>query len=118
MVDGRVVTETKDVSLTAGSDELLAFSATPSVDPVATKLQLRVPAEARVTLAGVETKQTGENREFVTTKLASGQEWTDYRVVVESADFTQEKTITLRGGEVQSLEFDFANSDSTLALRN
>lgn len=116
--DGKAVSETKQIALTAGSNELLAFTSTLSAEPVATKLQLRVPAEARVTLAGVGTQQTGTEREYMTTKLATGQEWANYRVVVELADLKQEQTITLRGGEVQSLEFDFAGATNTLALRD
>ena len=46
-------------------------------------LTLHVPADAKVTLAGVETKQSGETRQFATTRLASGQNWDGYKVVVE-----------------------------------
>ena len=42
-----------------------------------------MPADAKVFLAGNESKSTGANREFVTTKLAAGQSWDNYTVRVE-----------------------------------
>ena len=119
--NGETVTESKSVTLTAGSNELLAF-ASPVTEAVATTLQLRVPADARVMLSGAATKQTGEVREFVTTRLTPGQTWAEYTIVVElDADgelLKQEKTITLRGGETTQLTFDFADASAKLALRN
>jgi uncharacterized protein (TIGR03000 family) len=79
-------------------------------------LTLHVPADAKVTLAGVETKQTGETRQFATSKLATGQSWGDYKVVVESTrdgkTLREERTINLIGGEDQDLAVNFAG-DST-----
>ena len=76
-----------------------------------TKLTLHVPAEAKVTLAGVATKQGGEVREFSTSKLASGQAWDNYTVHVEivrdGKTLTQDKKITLTGGSAQELSIDF-----------
>lgn len=91
----------------------IVASSTPAVK---TMLTLHVPADAKVTLAGVETKQTGEVRQFATTKLASGQHWNDYKIVVESSHDGQvqreEKTITLTGGQNEDLAINFTN-DST-----
>jgi len=88
-------------------------SSTPAVK---TKLTLRVPSEAKVTLAGVETKQTGEVREFATSKLASGQNWNDYKVVVEleqdGKTLREERTLKLTGGQDQQLAVNF-ETDST-----
>jgi uncharacterized protein (TIGR03000 family) len=76
-----------------------------------TRLTLRVPAEASVTLAGVETKQTGDVRQFTTTKLASGQVWDDYKVVVtmerDGQTLREERTIQLTGGQAQELSINF-----------
>ena len=76
-----------------------------------TKLTLHVPAEAKVTLAGVATKQGGEVREFSTSKLAAGQAWDNYTVHVEvvrdGKTLTQDKKITLTGGSAQELSIDF-----------
>jgi uncharacterized protein (TIGR03000 family) len=84
---------------------------------VKTQLTLKVPAEAKVTLAGVATKQSGAVREFSTTKLAAGQDWQNYQVVVEmdrnGRTLREERTITLTGGQAQELTIGFA--DATLA---
>jgi uncharacterized protein (TIGR03000 family) len=91
----------------------IVASSTPAVS---TRLTLHVPADAKVTLAGVETKQTGEVRQFATSRLASGQNWNDYKVVIESTIDgkvqREERTITLTGGQDQELAVNFA-SDST-----
>jgi uncharacterized protein (TIGR03000 family) len=79
--------------------------------PAKTKLVLRVPSDARVTLAGAETKQSGDVREFSTMKLASGQAWQNYTVHVEvtrdGKTLAEDRQITLTGGEVQELAIDF-----------
>jgi uncharacterized protein (TIGR03000 family) len=76
-----------------------------------TRLTLNVPAEASVTLAGVETKQTGEVRQYTTTKLASGQIWDDYKVVVtlerDGQTLREERTLKLTGGQAQELSINF-----------
>lgn len=83
---------------------------------VKTRLTLRVPAEAKVTLAGVETKQAGEVREFATSRLASGQVWQDYKVIVEmnrdGKTVREERVLKLTGGQDQELAVNF-ESDST-----
>jgi uncharacterized protein (TIGR03000 family) len=82
-----------------------------STPAVKTKLTLRVPADAKVTLAGVETQQTGEVRQFATSKLASGEVWNDYKVVVETTrdgqTVREERTLTLTGGNDQELAVNF-----------
>jgi uncharacterized protein (TIGR03000 family) len=84
-----------------------------AVPAVKTRLTLRVPAEAKVTLAGVSTKQTGEVRQFSTDKLSAGQVWDDYKVVVEmerdGQTVREERTLKLTGGMPQELAIDFAN---------
>jgi uncharacterized protein (TIGR03000 family) len=85
-----------------------------SAPAVKTRLTLHVPAESKVTLAGVETKQSGDVRQFATTKLASGQVWDGYKVVVElnrnGETLREERLIKLTGGKAQDLSIDF---DST-----
>jgi uncharacterized protein (TIGR03000 family) len=80
---------------------------------VKTQLTLRVPAGAKVTLAGVQTKQTGEVRQFTTTRLANGQAWQNYQVVVEMDKngklVREERTITLTGGVPQELAIGVAD---------
>lgn len=82
-----------------------------SAPVVKTKLILHVPADAKVTLAGVETQQTGEVRQFATSKLAAGQVWSDYKVVVETTrdgkTVREERTLSLTGGQDQDLAVNF-----------
>jgi uncharacterized protein (TIGR03000 family) len=96
------------------SRETIAQSATK------TRLTLNVPTDAKVTLAGVETKQAGEVRQYSTNKLASGQIWDGYKVVVEAERdgkmVRQERTIKLTGGEAQELTINL-DSDQQLAQR-
>ncbi len=79
--------------------------------PPATTLVLNVPADARVTLAGVDTNSNGTTREFVTS-LLEGSPWTDYTVHVEiqrdGQKLVDERTITLFPGDKQEMTIDFA----------
>jgi uncharacterized protein (TIGR03000 family) len=86
---------------------------------VKTRLTLRVPADAAITLAGMPTKQTGEVRQFTTSRLAAGQVWNNYKVVVtmerNGQPLREERTIRLTGGESQELSINFDSQQ--LALR-
>ena len=90
-----------------------------SAPTVKTSLTLHVPADAKVTLAGVDTKQTGETRQFATTRLAAGQNWGDYKVIAEveknGQKLREERTISLTGGKSQELTINF---DSTHVASN
>jgi uncharacterized protein (TIGR03000 family) len=92
----------------------------PTVASATTKLMVRVPANAKITLAGVPTKQTGEVREFATNRLAAGQTWSNYNVHVEvtrdGKTYTQDRTILLTGGQSQELTFDLGGMQ--LASKN
>jgi len=83
------------------------YVARESAPAAKTKLTLRVPADAKVTLAGVQTKQTGEVREFSTSQLSAGQEWSNYTVHVEfernGETIAKDEVITLTGGTSQEL---------------
>lgn len=78
--------------------------------PVKTTLTVHVPADAKITLAGIQTKQSGEVREFATDKLSAGQTWSNYNVRVEitrdGKTMSQDRTILLTGGQSQELSFD------------
>jgi len=95
-------------------ERVIAADAKSSAPAVKTRLTLHVPAEAKVTLAGVTTKQTGELRQFSTTNLKAGEVWDDYKVVVEMEQDGQmvreERAIKLTGGTAQELSI---NLDST-----
>jgi uncharacterized protein (TIGR03000 family) len=119
--DGKKVVDSKVATLVGGSSAELAFGKT---DPVATKpqtaktkLTLSVPADAKVTLAGVTTQQSGAEREYLTSTLPQGETWDAYTVAVTVDGKTQEQSITLVGGESQHLVFDFAGSVDKVAAR-
>jgi uncharacterized protein (TIGR03000 family) len=107
--DGQTVEESKTVQLTAGRNAELAFNG-PST-AAATTLTLRVPEDAKVFLAGVETSASGSVRSYTTTKLNSGNAWDDYSIRVtvdrDGRTMTQEKSVTLVGGQSQEFSFDF-----------
>jgi uncharacterized protein (TIGR03000 family) len=94
-------------------------TAVASAPAVKTSLTIHVPAEAKISLAGVETKQSGDVRQFATTRLAAGQTWDGYKVVVEmeknGQTMHEERTIKLIGGEAQELSINF---DSTSVAKN
>lgn len=86
--------------------------------PPATLLMLHVPAHAKVVLEGTDTRLTGAERTFRTSRLAEGEVWSSYcvRVVVEREGgeaAVQEKYLDLRAGQSHELRFDF--NDSLLA---
>ena len=99
--------------------EGVASSRATSAPAVKTSLTIHVPADAKITLAGVDTKQSGETRQFATTRLAAGQSWDGYKVVVEmnknGQTLHEERTIKLIGGEAQELSINF---DSTAVAKN
>jgi len=114
--DGQTNSETKTVQLSSGRVAEVAFNGNSNGTQVAgdaakTKLTLRVPADAKVTLAGAETNTPGTVREYSTTKLSNGSQWSDYKVVVsvvrDGRMQAKEQTITLIGGENRELSFDF-----------
>ncbi len=119
--DGKTLTETKVVKLVGGQAADLSFdfsAGTTSEENVAntpadsrTTLLLRVPANAKVFLAGHETQSTGTVRQFSTTRLPNGQNWADYTVRVEleqdGQTLTKEQKISLAAGETTELNVEF-----------
>ena len=107
------MSDTKSVTLRAGEQTSLRFDLQGQrPQPVETTLSIRVPADAKVFLAGSATQSTGSERTFTTTRLTAGQAWENYtvRVVasVNGKSVTQTRTIKLIGGEDQALTFRFA----------
>ena len=105
--DGETLEQTKVVNLWAGSDALLVFD----FDSPETTITLNVPADAKVFLAGNETKSSGPVRVFTTDSLAASEEWTDYeiKVVVDRDGRNESKvqTVSLKAGDSRTLTFDF-----------
>jgi len=110
IVDGKTVTDVKTVDLKAGEVAKVAFNLAPATK-VETSLTVRVPANAKVYLAGNPTKATGETRVFRTTSLSSGKSWNDYTIKVEiekdGKTISREEKISLGAGETKELTFDF-----------
>ncbi len=127
MVGGKMATESKTVKVRAGESADLAFNLDSIQDekvaeqPARTNLTLLVPADAKVFLAGVETRSFGPVREFSTTRLANGQEWKDYTVRIEierdGQKLVKNQTLTLVGGEARELSLDFDLADVASVAR-
>jgi uncharacterized protein (TIGR03000 family) len=113
--EGKPVTETKSVTLTAGQTARVDFEAVKTAaagEPLTTVLKVNVPANAKVFLAGHETDSFGSVRELSTSRLNSGEQWENYTIRVEAEvdgrTETQEETITLAAGDNREVNFDFA----------
>lgn len=100
------------------SESVAITTVASDATPPSTLLRLRVPAHAKVVLEDTETRLTGAERTFRTSRLTEGEVWSNYcvRVVMEREGgeaAVQEKYLDLRGGESHELRFDF--DDSLLA---
>ena len=117
-VNGEKVIDEKSVVLEPGQGEVVRFDFAKPDAAVDTVLTLNVPADAKVVLAGNETKTQGESRVYRTGQLKSGEVWDDYTVSVTSGGVTREKTIRLIAGDDVTLSFDFdAPSSDLIAQR-
>jgi uncharacterized protein (TIGR03000 family) len=115
--DGQPVTEEKTIRVTAGQTASLSFTdgqeqvQTADNGDTRTTLKVRLPADAKLYLAGHEMKAIGTIREFSTSKLPAGSEWATYsiRAVVDrdGQDVVREQTVSLRAGETRELAIDF-----------
>jgi uncharacterized protein (TIGR03000 family) len=118
--NGKQLVRSKLISLRAGhvKNALLDFDS-----PATTVLALNVPKNAKVKLCGAETKLTGANRRFTTTRLTDGDVCEDYKVEVsyevDGRMVNRVRTIDLAAGDLATLTFgkDIENhSDSTSRL--
>ena len=123
--DGQTLTDTQVVQVTAGEQAQIAFNFEGKNEPKAattnrTKLTLNVPSDARVFLAGQETKSTGARREFVSTKVSDHQGWENYdvRVVttVNGREIERNETVRLAAGDEKELTFEFDGRQSRKLL--
>ena len=130
--DGVPHEETKVVSLAGGVRKSIEFGGAATVATPAkaqapkTSLTLRVPADAKVWLAGNETSSQGATRLFETTTLRDGQAWKNYEVrvtrVVDGREHSIAKTIDLAAGSTVELSLDPTESrtaavDATASIR-
>jgi len=88
-----------------------------SAETPETILIVNLPADAKLFLLDQPSDITGATREFVTTGLPSGNNVQDYTVRIEVTRdgkvVTDQKVITLTGGERHELTFDLANVSLT-----
>lgn len=116
--NGEELTQTKVIDLTPDRDSRLAFDFEREVLPV-TSLTLRVPENAKVRLAGVETESVGGLRYFYTNTLDDGQVWSDYEVEVQWEEngetIVKTQTVELMGGSPLQLQFGEETAEMTLA---
>ncbi len=118
-VDGEEKVESKSVKLRSGDSQNIVFTPPAVAEPTAKKkdenvvtiVRLQVPSDAKVALAGTDTRGTGAVRTFRTTQLKPGQKWAGYTIRV-TADVngravSQERTIDVVAGSTSELSFDF-----------
>ena len=121
--------ETKQIRIRGGQRADLEFrfeetqtAARPTEESPRTTLILHVPDDAKVTLAGRETKAKGPVREFSTTNLVAAGQWADYPVRVEieldGETLVQQRTITLAAGQTVEETFDFDAPKVAQSLAN
>ena len=114
--DGQEVVKHKTVKLTTGIEEMVAFNFDR---PAMTTLTLNVPRDAKVLLCGCETSAKGTQRHYRTKSLLPGEVWDDYTVKVflekDGKRLTRTETISIVGGEVRTLDFDFSAADKIVA---
>jgi uncharacterized protein (TIGR03000 family) len=122
--DGKPLVEDKLVRLQAGNSVQLAFGNGQSAEEetAKTELKLHVPEQAKVTLAGAATKQTGEVRSYSTSGLNPGQHWDGYTVRVElekdGKTLSEEKTLDIEGGKTYELSFEMSGDSLKVASAN
>ncbi len=120
--DGKPVSETKSVQLTAGQSANLDFdAAATAAAETRTTLTVHVPADARLYLADHETQATGEVREFSTNRLPAGSQWATYAIkaVIErdGKPIVHEQTISLKAGESRDLTINFDEPAQKVATK-
>ncbi len=105
MRNGQDVVLERKIELLAGMDQSISLDFDA---PQMTQLSVRVPTDAKVTLAGNETTATGDLRHYKT-KLKPGEKWNDYKVVVtiqqDGRVIQSEKKLDIVAGQSYVLDF-------------
>lgn len=131
-LNGKDVVDSKSVKLRPGDTEQLVFEPSEDAQPEATDqvsiqkvdvletvVELRVPVNADVILAGNPTKGYGEVRTFRTKHLKAGESWKNYTVsvtaMVDGRSVTKQRSVDVHAGDQAKLDFDF--EDGTVATR-
>lgn len=118
--DGQTIERDQIVSLRGGDHHEIAFDFSEPRQAI-TSVAIHAPENAKIILAGTPANRGGETRVFSTRRLKSGETWEDYKVVAiiekDGETITQEKSLTIVGGENHEINFDFENSDVRVASR-
>ncbi len=118
--DGKTEERTEIVSIRGGDNREIAFDFSKP-ESLITSVEIQVPENAKVVLAGVPTKRMGLVRTFQTTELEKGQAWEDYTVVAtiekDGKTIEQTKTLTVVAGEAHKVEFDFDDNTTRFAVK-
>ena len=98
------------VSRVARTNAPTQSSSQPASDSI--RLTVDVPANAKVTINGLATTSTGEHRTYVSKGIQPGSAYL-YQVraefVRDGKSVTEEKTVSLTGGQTSSVIFDAAS---------
>ena len=108
-VDGKEIVRDKKVSLSNGIQKTIGFDFS---EKLLTRLAVKVPEDATVTLAGKATSNSGQRiRYFTSESLKSGESWKDYKIEVsvvrDGKTLKKERTIELEAGTTKLVRFDF-----------
>lgn len=115
--NGKLLTEEKSLVVSSGAQEQIQFAFAEQDSPIETAITLNLPEGAKVTLAGSETKASGETRTFRTGRLKAGEFWDDYEIEVEHEGQVKRQSIRLVGGDKLQLTFDFEQPVTNVAAR-
>jgi uncharacterized protein (TIGR03000 family) len=116
--DGKNIARTKRVSIRAGEVVRLAYADMKSSDTNWTKdktaaapahITVRLPADARLTVDGVDCPLTSATRTFETPELAPGQEYfyiLKIKVLRDGRQIEQTRRVAFRSGERVAVSFE------------
>lgn len=118
--DGQVIERQEIVSVRGGEEASVAFNFEMPAERF-TAIEVNLPENAKLTLAGNDSNRTGSKRVFSTRQLQEGESWDDYKIVAtiekDGETITQEKTLTVVAGEVYKVNFDFDGGDVRVASK-
>ncbi|MFM8328369.1 MAG: TIGR03000 domain-containing protein, partial [Pirellulaceae bacterium] len=109
--------EERSVVIAGGRRETVQIAFREVPRQLETKVTLRVPADAKVTLAGNSTESHGALRTFTTANLKEGMVWDDYTIEVTHQGQTKKQALRLVAGDQLELAFQFEDSESRLAAK-
>ena len=119
-VDGKTIERHEIISIRGGHEASIGFDFTNEQE-VYTAIEVNLPENAKLVLAGNETNRTGSKRVFSTRQLKSGETWDDYKVIAmierNGETVVQEKTLKVAAGEVYKVDFDFNGSEVRIAAK-